>query len=446
MIVVYERAQHSKLERSLVDAARALSSAVDRELEASIRSLQVLATSEELELANLKQFCDEAAKVVKTQRYWDSIALSDESGRQLLSLRRPFGSRSPGSPNDPEHLRVVSTGRPAISNLYTGRITQEPLIAVTVPVFRNGKVKYLLAASIFPRSLLQLVHEQVMPAGWTATIIDRNATVIVRTKNFEQSLGTLATPLFADKSRKETEGTWRDVSSDGVDQYRGFYRSNLSGWSVGLAIPVSAAEAAYRRWLASVMLGSALLLVSALTLAYFIARRISNSIAALSGAAETLGRGEIPQVSASAIVEVDRVAQALEKAADERKRAENARSRLVAIVESSHNAIVGRTLDGTITSWNKGAEKIFGYRPEEAIGRSITMLFPAEQMEIVERNSEAIRQVKLSSLTKGCGSGKPAGASMSRPPSRPSRTKVETPSASRPSRATSPSGSGRKMK
>jgi PAS domain S-box-containing protein len=151
----------------------------------------------------------------------------------------------------------------------------------------------------------------------------------------------------------------------------------------------------YNRSLVSLILGSAVLLVSALTVAYFIARRISNSIDALSGAAETLGRGEIPQAPASAIVEVHRVAQALEKAAEERKRAEDARIRLGAIVESSHNAIVGRTLDGTITSWNKGAEKIFGYLPEEAIGRSITMLFPLEQMDIVEKNSEAIRQGRM---------------------------------------------------
>jgi PAS domain S-box-containing protein len=395
MIVVFGREQRLKLDDNLLDASRALSLALDRELEASIRSLQVLATSEELELENLKQFYDEAAKVVKTQRYWDSIALYDESGRQLMSLRAPFGSASPGLPNDPERLRVIATGRPEISNLYIGRTAQEPLIAVTVPVFRDGKVKYALAASIYPRSLLELVAQQITEKDWTATIIDRKAMVIVCTENFEQFLGKPATPSFAAKSREEAEGTWRDVDRDASGVYAAFHRSNHSGWSVKLEIPVSVADAAYWRSLISTTVGSAVLLLLGLSLAYFIARRISNSIAALSGAAETLGRGEIPQAPASAIVEVGRVAQALEKAAAERKRAEDARSRLAAIVASSHNAIVGRTLDGTITSWNKGAEKIFGYRPEEAIGRSLTMLFPADQMDIVESNSEAIRQGRI---------------------------------------------------
>jgi PAS domain S-box-containing protein len=73
----------------------------------------------------------------------------------------------------------------------------------------------------------------------------------------------------------------------------------------------------------------------------------------------------------------------------ERKRAEEAQARLAAIVESSGDAIIGHTLNGAITSWNKGAERIFGYIAEEATGKAIWMLVPAEQertdRELLER-------------------------------------------------------------
>jgi PAS domain-containing protein len=47
---------------------------------------------------------------------------------------------------------------------------------------------------------------------------------------------------------------------------------------------------------------------------------------------------------------------------------------LTALVEASDDAIIGKTLDGTIVSWNKGAEKIYGYKAEEVLGHSIALL------------------------------------------------------------------------
>ena len=63
----------------------------------------------------------------------------------------------------------------------------------------------------------------------------------------------------------------------------------------------------------------------------------------------------------------------------ELRRAEEARERLAAVVESSDDAIIGKTLDGTITAWNRGAAKTFGYSAVEAIGKSMRMLIPAER-------------------------------------------------------------------
>jgi PAS domain S-box-containing protein len=73
----------------------------------------------------------------------------------------------------------------------------------------------------------------------------------------------------------------------------------------------------------------------------------------------------------------------------ERKKAEGQRARLAAIVDSSDDAIIGKTLVGVITSWNPGAERMFGYTAEEMVGRSISVIVPPgreqEERIILER-------------------------------------------------------------
>ena len=68
-----------------------------------------------------------------------------------------------------------------------------------------------------------------------------------------------------------------------------------------------------------------------------------------------------------------------------------AQSLLAAIVASSHDAIISKTLDGKITSWNKGAELLFGYSAQEAIGQSIHLIVPPEGREQVSDILDRIR-------------------------------------------------------
>ncbi|WP_086687365.1 PAS domain S-box protein [Nostoc sp. T09] len=75
-----------------------------------------------------------------------------------------------------------------------------------------------------------------------------------------------------------------------------------------------------------------------------------------------------------------------------RKQAEEAFFRLAAIVESSEDAIISKTLNGVIVSWNFGAERLFGYTAQEAIGQPMTMLVPADHINEEPQILEKLRR------------------------------------------------------
>jgi PAS domain S-box-containing protein len=70
---------------------------------------------------------------------------------------------------------------------------------------------------------------------------------------------------------------------------------------------------------------------------------------------------------------------------------DDASSRLAAIVASSNDAIIGKTLSGVITSWNPAAERLYGYAEEEAIGRHITVIVPPDRQQELDELMVRVR-------------------------------------------------------
>jgi len=75
-----------------------------------------------------------------------------------------------------------------------------------------------------------------------------------------------------------------------------------------------------------------------------------------------------------------------------RRRSEERRVRLAAIVESSDDAIIGKKLDGTIENWNKGAQQTYGYSAKEVKGHSILMIVPPDRQDEILRILEQIQR------------------------------------------------------
>ncbi|WP_255468013.1 PAS domain S-box protein [Reyranella sp. CPCC 100927] len=122
----------------------------------------------------------------------------------------------------------------------------------------------------------------------------------------------------------------------------------------------------------------------------------------------------VAAIAAHAAIALDnaRLLQSAQAEATFRRRADEASQRLAAIVESTDDAIISKNLDGIITSWNRSAQRLFGYTPGEAIGQSIMLLIPPdrhdEELTILSRirrgehldHYETIRRRKDGSLVE----------------------------------------------
>ena len=97
--------------------------------------------------------------------------------------------------------------------------------------------------------------------------------------------------------------------------------------------------------------------------------------------AESYAALTTPEEQLREISSLQQKAKALEAELAHRKETEKERALLAAIVESSNDAIISKNLDGIITSWNRGAENIFGYTASEAIGQSVMILIPEDRLE-----------------------------------------------------------------
>ncbi|MFB2970432.1 ATP-binding protein [Aerosakkonema sp. BLCC-F183] len=328
--VVYRLSNQEKAtsERRALLAARNLAETVEREIASTSRTLQALATSEQLDRGDLKSFYNQALRVVQTQPTWLTAILLSPNGRQLANTKKPFGMPLPSAIERESLGRVVLTRQPTVGNLTPGE-QGNLAFPVRVPAIRNGNLRYILTAVITPKALASVVEEQSPVDGeWTRTVVDAHGIVVARTRNPDRFVGKRGTASFLKRIRESSEGVYRDTTLEGKRVYVAYSRINNLGWTVAVTVPVAVIQGPSQKamWVA-IGSGLTLLLISG-SGAIVLARQISRSITLSAAAAEALAKGERPQIAPSPIKEIALLGKSLEFSANlllqrERQLAEN---------------------------------------------------------------------------------------------------------------------------
>lgn len=308
----YER-QRATIEQRTLETARALAQTVDRELVRGQAALQVLGRSPLLASGDMAGFYRQAQDALGFLP-GNVLALSDESGQQLINTLRPFGDPLPLRGNPAQLRRVVETGRPAISDLFIGAVAQQPLITLDVPLRRGDQVVLVLSMGFFPGRLGEILARENLPPGWVGAIFDSQGTIIARTHEAQRYIGQKGSPMLVQRMAQDAEGSVEAPTLEGIAVTGIFSRSAISNWSVAIGIP--SAELIDPLWtsIAWIIAGTVALLASGIVLARVLGGRIARSIRGLIAPAAALGRGEKVVVPPLRLEEAEEVGRALANA------------------------------------------------------------------------------------------------------------------------------------
>ncbi len=294
-----------------VDTTRALALAVDGEIRSWKTALMALATSHSLQHHRLAELYEEASQVAGQYEGW--IVLTDARERQVLNTLRPYGSPLP-STTSPEAIGdTLKDGKPMVSDVFFGKVAQRFVVAVTVPVVREGKIIYALTMTFGPERLTKLLSRQRLPASWVAAINDRQPRVVARSVLADTRVGKPVVEWFAAATREAESGMVTGPLVDGRPGRVGFQRLQEVPWIVALAVPTSELHSAAPVW-RFIFIGGVLCLV-ALVAAVTAGRRITRPVARLAAAGGPLVRGEAVDLGTpSSIRELEALQQAVGEA------------------------------------------------------------------------------------------------------------------------------------
>ncbi|HEY2135490.1 MAG TPA: ATP-binding protein [Xanthobacteraceae bacterium] len=309
---IYER-ESARATQNTMMTARALMLAVDRHLASAQIAMEVLATSTELRSDNFAGFHQRASGLL-AKLPGNVIVLSDESGQQLVNTLVPYGEPLPVIAGVEIRGRVFRTRAPTVSDLLIGPLVKVPLVAIDVPVFRGGEVKYRLSLILFSQRLSEFLAGQNLPAGWVGAIFDTSGVEVARSERADEFVGREGPPNFIREMAGRSSGIVNTQTLDGVAVHAAFARSDMSNWAVAIGVPADFLNRELYRFLGMGTAGALLLLLVGAGLAAYAANQIISAVRALVVPATALGKGEVSATPRSHIREIDEAARGLEDA------------------------------------------------------------------------------------------------------------------------------------
>jgi signal transduction histidine kinase/ActR/RegA family two-component response regulator len=306
--------QRANIDRQNMATARAISVAIDTEVETTTAALDVFGALHALDVPDLAAFDSLARRLIVRQRDWSSIILADANDRVLAAF--PDGDTDVShSPAAGWAHTVITTGHPLVSNLFSLADIPGSFVMIAVPVSRDGHTRLALGARVRSDSLSAILRAQQAPPNVVVALVDPSNRIVARSARENVYVATEARPALMAVAAGKMEGSWETVSREGVPTYAAFSRSAKNGLLVAIAEPRDDVDGPVRRLLWLLAGVWVVILAAGAGLGLALGQVIVGAMRSASYAAMALARGEPVAPSGSRIAEIDDLAAGLRKAA-----------------------------------------------------------------------------------------------------------------------------------
>ena len=316
---------------------------------------------------------DEAVQILsgapKNFPFIDRLSLSDLDGTLMSDTPALPDVRGKNFASRDWYRGISRNWKPYVSDVYQrAAAPRHNIVAAAVPIrAESGKLAGILVVQVKLASLLEWTKQIDVGDDGFVFVVDKNGKIAAHPKlNLQAEIVDFSGVPAVQKVLRGAKGVETLPASVGTEPQLFAYQPLPEySWGVIVQQPTLAAFALRDSSLRRVLITYGLILILNCGLAYVIL---------------------------STLIKV--------------KRGEEIHSKLASIVESSEDAIISKTLDGKIVTWNKGAEKIYGYSARDVIGRTISLLASPDQTndipEILEktRRGEVVDHYETTRVTK----------------------------------------------
>src|SRR5688572_15635784 len=249
-------ALRESINRGMLSTADALSLAIDREIGTIRASLETLAASDAIDRRDVTAMYLEAMRIAE-KRPGSWIVIAEATGQYLVNTTLPFGAPLPNRFR--EELTAVSadelplgvadalkkvadTGRANNSDLFTSIVRKEPVLAVSVPAVRDGVVRFVVSMTFAPHGLADLLAAGSYDREGGSALMDRRGFIITRSQQPEKFVGRRAAPSLFPAADAPARGFGTGTTVTGVEIFRAYARSSVTGWTVSTGYAKAALE------------------------------------------------------------------------------------------------------------------------------------------------------------------------------------------------------------